>query len=489
MQKSKFSKRKILPVAILIGLHLIFCQSQSLSLPENENPKAQYSFREGIRGKRITSEFMEFLLSRPENSADKLRYFSFRFINCKIDPNALKLLGKSRNVRALSLENCKSNRPLLSEIAALDELQDLRITNCAVNDVELSFLAKLTELQSLDLQKTGIDGSCLEKIPNPEKLNTLNLSDTKVSSRHVAVLKRFKNLESLFLANSFVTGKTFLRNNCYPEVAYFTAYFKKDPIDWMVALSHFNRLKGITRGGPRRLDLSCCEFRKDASTRFAKDLDFIGELDLSNCRITPVALKNLCRLSKLYELDASNCNLTGQGFGVLNCIPDLTYLCLDKNPLTSKGLEDIGSLHALEKLSLRGSLNNVHGRKLSGLERSSIQTLDLFSTKLTAADFESIQKMPKLKKLGLQGSKFQSWMTDYLAECKSLTCLNLASAKGLNNRVVQSFLKLKGIRSLIINFSDISKEDELWLAKNMPEVSLHVDKDSTIDFPYYKDPY
>lgn len=185
---------------------------------------------------------------------------------------------------------------------------------------------------------------------------------------------------------------------------------------------------------------------KDADLQHLKGLHSLVDLDLAKTSITDEGLAVLQFLPQLKALNLQRCNLvTDAGLANLQYVPDLERLQLLYTLIGNEGMEHVAKLHKLKVLDLRGS--KVSDAGLARLEKHpSLVDIKLRAASITDEGLKSVATIKQLRTIEAEDTYITDDGLPYLATLTDLQKLNLwRSYVGL---VPDSFQHLSGMTKL-----------------------------------------
>ena len=102
----------------------------------------------------------------------------------------MKVVGRMKSLRALSLCSCCISDAGMTSIASLTDLRVLRLGGCNISDAGVAKLEWLKRLEHLDLRDTGVSDAGLEHLQGLLALRTLDVDGTRVTGDGLAALQR-----------------------------------------------------------------------------------------------------------------------------------------------------------------------------------------------------------------------------------------------------------------------------------------------------------
>lgn len=155
------------------------------------------------------------------------------------------------------------------------------------------------------------------------------------------------------------------------------------------------------------VDLSGQELTDDDYDRLGSQR-MLTSLNLAATTTNDTQLASLKSILSLRTLNLSGTSITDAGLRHLTALPSIQKLALDGTKITNAGLKHIGELR-LQQLSLSRTETSKEGIKHLSNQYGTgghLRELDLSHTSVTDEAIAYLQKIPKLKSLNLQGTKF-----------------------------------------------------------------------------------
>lgn len=180
----------------------------------------------------------------------------------------------------------------------------------------------------------------------------------------------------------------------------------------------------------------------DANLPLLAGLKELEELSTDGTALTDAGYKHFAQFPKLQRLSLfhpswANPEFTGSGLAYLKALPNLQRLTFAGSTADDRAIEAIGQITQLRDFSTwhtaQTQAGNQHLKKLTNLtslrfgqrlprgkhhapsfdattlalfaEMPSLEKLDVFEVKLTAADFAPLKKLPKLQTLNIHGTE------------------------------------------------------------------------------------
>lgn len=185
---------------------------------------------------------------------------------------------------------------------------------------------------------------------------------------------------------------------------------------------------------------------KDADLQHLKGLHSLVDLDVAKTSITDAGLAVLQFLPQLKALNLQRCNLvTDAGLANLQYVPELERLQLLYTLIGNDGMEHVAKLHKLKVLDLRGS--KVSDEGLAKLENHpSLVDIKLRAASITDTGLQHVATIKQLRTIEAEDTYITDDGLPYLAPLTDLQKLNLwRSYVGL---IPDSFQHLSGMTKL-----------------------------------------
>ncbi len=322
-----------------------------------------------------------------------------------------------------------------------DFLKGLHLKQLDLSDTNVGdrFFASFNEfeiLDSLTLNGTSIGDSGVKNLP--ENLRVLRLDDTEITTRTLRELSRFKNLETLSIAQFLAND-----NECIDHL---------DVIPTLKSLTLNDSLIG-THG----FSAGLCQKRYDCvSANFEVCVPNLEELSLVDCGIGSEDLTCITKLIKLsnlnlrrnpgvesvseiisntnlLRLNLSRCNLSRDSFEGVDQ-SSLRTLILSRNPrLDITSYTDIGRLGNIHDLNLSGCSVTNGGLKIL-FDSLPLFKLSLERSKITAKVFEGLHS-PSLEVLDVRDTSFSWKNASHLVNFPKLRYLKVANTPLVDDEI------------------------------------------------------
>ena len=285
----------------------------------------------------------------------------------------------------------------LTQLAGLKSLRSLYLNRTKVTDAGLRQNWKsLVRLEHLALDGTDVSNESLaelSKYAEQCQLKTFNVSNTKVTDEGLEHLKALKNLRSMYLDGTQISGSGLAH--------------LKSPIIKSI------HLKGssVTNAGLENIkDMPAMRYVflndtnvSDAGLAHLKDLKVIQAIDADGSKVTDVGLAHVRELTSLTVLRLSETMVTDRGLASLIDLINLESLELNGTQIGDKGLEYVRELINLRSLYL--SETAVTDRGLANLiELDNLESLALNDTQISDEGLKHLEDLNSLRYVDLEGT-------------------------------------------------------------------------------------
>lgn len=376
-----------------------------------------------------------------------------------------QLTDSKANVTWLDLSYCTNltDKGLETLAALYPNVTDLNLTGCS--KIKGSALPKFEHLGKLVWKDLDLDLGSLFKTAPP--ITALSLKYWKIKENYITNL--FKNCSAIEELN-------------IDESEALSEDLKEMRGLKVLSMQKVDELKeedvrAFLKNNPeiRELDLARCKVNKGIAMLIAQMGPNLQKLSLDDGTFDDEALKAIAEhCPRLVSLSIRNCdNLTNNGVNALQTLP-LLVLSVDRCRNLSGDL--IAKLPAsLEELNLAGvKVRDEHLREgLGGLPH--LRTLGLSNCReVTGTGLVSLS--PTLKALDLSGTAVTTSTLGGLTACSSLDSLKLAGCTNLKADVIDLLVRLKALRNLDLNHTDLKAVAENKLP---PTIRLADDRSSS----------
>lgn len=263
----------------------------------------------------------------------------------------------------VTIGNRKITKPLVDALCKSKKVSILEITNCTgLSNTMLYELSSNLPLTHLSLTSMNLSDDSLAMISKFKRLQTIDLAENKtLSGSGLRYLYEHPSIVRIFLGNTGVTAKNLI------------AFTKHPPTD--LRNLHINRLN-----------------LKDADIA-AMDLTSLKTLNLGGNPITNEAMQSIAKLPRLVNLHVPNCKSIDDGAIEYLQACNLHTLYLAGTNVSS--LKGIGKIKTLNQLGLSGcaKLTDASLVELVGLP---LQRLDLRFTPISDGCLNTIAKIEQL---------------------------------------------------------------------------------------------
>lgn len=409
-----------------------------------------------------------------------------------VGDEALRILSQLPDLERITLRSTKITDTGVGYLDRLQSLKCLQIEGTAVTNVGLSKLSGLSRLEVLSLgaydEGADITDDGLIHIGALTNLKHLSLSGTKITDQGLVHLKSLKHLEDLNLEATQVTEGGLALLEPLDALQELRLYTRSSVTD--VGAAHLAKLKSlriitdnldVTDRGvallatlPHLERLSLKDRVTDASLEHLAQVKSLKWLHLQGCPITDKGLAALASLSNLEFLQISRTHVTGDGLSQLVGLPNLTILMVDfgdrdsqpaglqphlraigklkqlkdlrirGDGLTSRDLQDLTSLRAVEKLDVDLPVDDEGAVHLAGLDQ--MRGLQISQGVLTDIGIKRLANLRNLKYLLVSGHFTDKSLTN-LEKMRSLEMVRLYSPYVTENAVKSLASKLPSLQS------------------------------------------
>jgi len=369
--------------------------------------------------------------------------------------------------------------------------------NPHVNDQDLARLAELQNLAVLHLDGTRITDAGLFHLRNITSLRDLSLRYCEhLSDAGIGHLKDLRNLDRLWLYATPISND---------------------------GLTHIKELKNLTS-----LDVGYTRVTEEGLDHLLELKNLIF-LHIGGDKITDNGLARLRELRMLKYLDINGNPITDTGLSYLRELPDLEWLNLAETPITDAGLIHLKDIKKLTRLDFRknkgltdlreplgnitemlAQLSDPNWDRLEALSITAqpvpnlgflrgittLTELGLMEAKLSDQILSQFPRLPKLKKLVLDGNEVGTSGVGHLVaavtqleelslahtlcdtpivlqltELKELRVLNLAGT-AVNDNSVKELVKLSKLEILDLRKTRVSTQGFAELQKALPKCQI-----------------
>jgi hypothetical protein len=297
---------------------------------------------------------------------------------------------------------------------ALDELKGAKLVR-AIDRIH-AFGGTVTSSTGVDLdlegpfaiqinnQWTGGDEG-LALLADLGNVTWLSLQSAPVTSAGLLHVARLKDLETLYLGYSRVTGEGLARLDL-PKLRLLSLHGLPIKDTDLKMLPELPQLQELVLNNTLVTDDGLAHLGKYVS---------ISKLWLENTKITDKGLVHLQRLPGLDALELQNTHAAGPGLAELKPLSNLRYISLKQVPLGPDSLRHVAQLTQLEILKIDDT--NVTDEQLADLAPlKHLRTLWLSKTRVTDRAVQHVLKIPSLQNLYLHGSQVTEAGADKIRE-------------------------------------------------------------------------
>jgi len=351
---------------------------------------------------------------------------------------ALNTLHGFRHLSRLDLSQCEVRADDLNAIAPAVKLTELNLSYNRVGS-DLRTLGRCPRIRILSLRATDITDEALPDIAALAMLERLVISSTSITDAGLAQLSSLRRLQELDVSETALSDQGLL------------------------ALSGTTSLRSISARSTHV---------KGPGIAGLRSLPYLERMDLSNA----ASKRNLpteMRESPDDEWDRTVSTWTGHvGLETLDlreikCLHSLRALQVRNTEITSESLAAISTLPNLRELDLSGS--NVIDDWLRHLARTSITSLSISGTKVTAVGISHVARIRRLSHLAIERLNISAQDLSPLADLPRLELLRLDQVH--NSAGLPELLsRLASLRWLSATTSGLSTSDAESLLAVLPKL-------------------
>jgi hypothetical protein len=325
-----------------------------------------------IRSERLTEAAVEQLIADSSirhlrlNWDWRIRRFSavlaaatsierLELFQCALGPDidhhgGLEVLGRSKSLRTLVLDNCHLSSTDYQALGRNRQLEDLTIEDRGESlpiDAVLA-IASMPNLKRLCLNGVSLEG--LDMAPIAERchaLRQLELNGVVLNAKQFSDLAGARPIQSLRATGSWCDDAALKGMIRCEELEYLDISFTAVSDGLAPFLSRCRKLRtarlGYTKVGPEVLrELSKCESLK--------------VLSVEHTNASDAAVAMMCQCENLEEIDVASCSLDGSCIESLASLPRLRHLDVGENSSIADGsIATLQKAGCLESLRLTGT--------------------------------------------------------------------------------------------------------------------------------------
>ena len=371
------------------------------------------------------------------------------------DLSPLHSLTKLQSLQLQSLHFSGSGLKYLTQAKGLDSLT--LSNNPSWDNANAHLLTELPLLQEIIFDYSPVDDVTLSKLKNHEKLRTIHLNNTQISFIGLQEFKKLKQLSHLAVSGCEL-GKNEL--NQLRELS------TRQPLTLDLSQSTITNkdLAFMETLDVRQLNLNSTVI-SDAGLELIIQSKNCQQLDLGQTQCSAAALAQTLPALPLESLSLQAMLLNAEVLQSISNIETLTTLNLAESNLQDDWLPALNNCMALEHLILYRT--NLSGEHLSKLAMpSGLSYLDLSHCPVTTWGIENLQSLHALTSLQLIGVQLESEGFQKLAQLP-ITHLNLSSSS-LNRSNLEQLSSMANLREIIVRNCDISYQDfEMFQTRNI----------------------
>ncbi|MBN2588988.1 MAG: sigma-70 family RNA polymerase sigma factor [Sedimentisphaerales bacterium] len=382
----------------------------------------------------------------------------------RVTDEGLKVLSELPNLNYLMLSgNFTNNAPLY--LKDVSSLRAIKIDSEQFDDSGMKNLARLTQLESIDVYwNNRITDEGVKYLKNLPNLKTFSTLRGKLSDEGLSHLQECKNIESLFLPDSFSDeGLSYLGR--------------------MSKLKHLDRVggtytdKGVAELAKcKRLESLVINSRNvtDESLRYISELKNLESLSVIKPDISDEGIKYIAKLTNLKQLNISGKRLTNKAIEELAPLKSLIELAIGGDAISVSGLKHLNNFKNLKYLNMQGiKQDNSEIMDISGLTELVDMILFLNAemnyrdgslsniARFRDEDWACLANLTKLNRLQISGFGITDNGMKYLSGLKNLESLSIQCLRevGITDKGIQCLADLSKLNRLTImdgHFTDKS---------------------------------
>lgn len=316
---------------------------------------------------------------KPLTNLPKLRKLSLQ--HCAIDDSQLIFLGQIPSLVDLDLNSTEVTDGGMKHLANLTNLEELRLAQARITDDSLAHLLAFPKLQQLQLAYPIGNG----QDPGHCYLSALGLRRLRKKLGEATI---FGNSGGPPFGTVEIHRKGQLEtlDMSIDELLEFVDKSAVEVIDFSDTIVDDSTIRKFKRF----VNLQSLNLRQtwitDAAFETIGQMSELRVLDVSDTRITDEGIQLLAMCSLLRKLNLENTYVNGRGFETLTDLTQLVDLDISRHPstrwsgrfdnwqgLSDEGLELVSQIHWLDRLNLDGQ-SNLSPRGIRNLLRFSIAT-------------------------------------------------------------------------------------------------------------------
>jgi len=205
------------------------------------------------------------------------------------------------------------------------------------------------------------------------------------------------------------------------------------------------------------LNLSFAEQIGDEGASAVRNWKHLRRLNLRGTKITDATLEMLAGVQSLESLDVGFAQLTDVGPEHLTALNNLRELAIGGNKLTASGLEFLREMPHLTYLDLSGAQRTDSG---------------LWSITLTSQGVAAIATVADLSELNLAGTAISGNGLKTLEPLPKLSRLTLQGCKRVGHDAAPVLSSWSGLRWLDLSGTSLTAEDIAGIRKALPECTI-----------------
>lgn len=381
---------------------------------------------------------------RPEggrpHSTDAIRALNLQ--KCIVTSRGLKRLKKLPKLVALDLRGTRLSDYELETVRELKQIESLDVSYTGVSDKGLKIVKELEHLTHLQIFGTQVTDAGLKELQSHTRLRYLGVDGYRVTDRSLKYLADAGLVHALCLA----TNSLSFRPKNELEVYRLNLYSTQVTGTGVKELKNLKQLKEL-RLNPRNVTDATMKtlsklgvlhawdrthpegppFGEPWSEKWSrpKTADEIWILNLYDCNVTNLCLKEVAALKKLKSLNLCNTHVTEVGLLDFPGLTKLDSLAVNQGAVTNRLLKrftDVGRLHVLEGLVYEPGWPQPKSD-------AEVRYINLSGTSATDTILKDVCRLKGLVKLKLNEEQLNDRALKILAEMSLLHTLDRAQAE------------------------------------------------------------
>jgi hypothetical protein len=217
---------------------------------------------------------------------------------------------------------------------------------------------------------------------------------------------------------------------------------------------------------------------RDVSLGQIRSLKHLEELALEQTKLSDAGVAHLRGLKSLKRLriqsDAySDPSITDRSLEVIGSLPALEELTIVGRRFSDDGLKHLAKLPRLRKLSLGCYDARISDRGLATLSRiRTLETLALPLARVSDQGLAHLRALPRLRELGCEGTSLTDAGMPLLARIDSLETVRL-NGTFVSDSGLDALLRLPNLRSVDCGFTNVTREKVSAILKDRPTLWIN----------------